>query len=141
MRTPDEPTHNVELVLRCFDAFRSRDVDTLLALLHPDVEVRSLMTEAERPVYLGHEGVRDWFHAVLDIFPDWNPTASDLRDMGDAVLIEIDVVATAAGSGVPIDQRVWAAAMVRDDRLSWYGFFRTEDDAIEAVATARLRGL
>jgi ketosteroid isomerase-like protein len=131
-------TPDVELVLRCFDAFRSRDVERLLTLLHPDVEVKSLMTEAERQVYRGYDGVRDWFHAVLDIFPDWNPTPTDVRDMGGAVLIEIDVLATAAASGVPIDQRVWAAATMREEKLSWYGFFRTEDDALDAIANRRL---
>jgi ketosteroid isomerase-like protein len=131
-------TPDVELVLRCFDAFRSRDVETLITLLHPDVEVKSLMTEAERPIYSGHDGVRDWFHAVLDIFPDWNPTPTDLRDMDGAVLVEIDVRATAAASGVPIDQRVWAATTMHGGKLSWYGFFRTEDDAIDAIANRRL---
>jgi ketosteroid isomerase-like protein len=133
-------TAGVELVLRCFDAFRARDVERLLTLLHADVEVKSLMTEAERPLYTGYDGVRDWFHAVLDIFPDWNPTPTDMRDMGGAVLIEIDVLATAAGSGVPIDQRVWAAATMHEGKLSWFGFFRTEDDALDAIANRRLLG-
>lgn len=131
-------TPDVELVLRCFDAFRTRDVDRLLTMLHPDVEVKSLMTEPDRPLYSGHDGVRDWFHAVLDVFPDWNPTPTEIRDMDGAVLIEIDVLATAVTSRVPIDQRVWAAATMHDGKLSWYGFYRTEDDALDAIANRRL---
>ena len=133
MTTPD-----IELVLRCFEAFGEHDVDKLLTMLHPDVEVRSLMTEAERQTYTGHEGVREWIAAVFDIFPDWSPTPTDLRDLGGAVVIGMDVLATATTSGVPIDQRFWAAATMHDGKLSWYGFFRTEDDALEAVANRRL---
>jgi hypothetical protein len=77
--------------------------------------------------------------AVVEIFPDWNPTPAELRTLGeDAVLIGIDVVATAATSRVPIDQRFWAAAIIRDGKLSWYGFFRTEEDALDGVASRRL---
>jgi ketosteroid isomerase-like protein len=132
-------TPDVDLVLRCIDAFQSRDVEVLLELVHDDVQVKSLMTEAERPVYSGHDGVREWMAAVVEIFPDWNPTPAELRTLGeDAVLIGIDVVATAATSRVPIDQRFWAAAIIRDGKLSWYGFFRTEEDALDGVASRRL---
>jgi len=130
---------DIDLVLRCFDAFDKRDVNMLLELVQPDVEVRSLMTEPERPIYSGHEGVRDWMSAVVDIFPDWRPTPTELRPVGDdAVLIEMDVLATAATSRVPIDQRFWAAVIIRDDKLSWFGFFRNEEDALDAVASRRL---
>jgi ketosteroid isomerase-like protein len=139
VNTPDERSQDIELVLRCFEAFSGRDIDTLLTMLHSDVEVRSLMTEAERQIYTGHDGVREWLAAVFEIFPDWSPTPTELRDLGGAVLVTMDVQATAAASGVPIDQRVWAAATIRDGKLSWYGFFRTEDDAREAIATFRLR--
>ena len=47
-----------DLVDRAFKAFNSRDLEGLLTLLHPEVRVRSLMTEAERAGYDGHKGVR-----------------------------------------------------------------------------------
>ena len=130
---------DTELVLRCFEAFSRRDIDSLLSMLHEDVEVKSLMTEPEREVYSGHDGVREWLAAVLQIFPDWSPNPSNLRDLGGAVIVTMDVQATAATSGVRIDQRFWAAASIREDKLSWYGFFRTEEDALEAIALVRLR--
>jgi hypothetical protein len=58
--------------------------------------VRSLLTEPERPLYHGHEGVRDWFDAVFGVFPG-------------------------AGSGV------------QADKITFFGFFRTEADALKAV--------
>jgi ketosteroid isomerase-like protein len=126
-------------VLSAFAAFSSRDIDTLLDLSHDDVEVKSLMTEPEREVYEGHDGIRQWLSAVFEIFPDWQPTPVDLRDFGDAVLVAMDVVATAIASGVRLEGRYWAAARMHDGKLSWYGFFRTEEDALEAIAMQRLR--
>jgi ketosteroid isomerase-like protein len=125
---------DIDLVLRCFEAFTKRDLETLLTMLSGDVQVRSLMTEAEQVYYHGHEGVRVWLEAVFEIFPDWTPQPVELTDLGGAVLVRMDVTATAAVSGARIDQVFWAAATPRDGKLSWYGFFRTEDDARAAIA-------
>jgi hypothetical protein len=68
------------------------------------------------------------------VFPDWNPqprAASHHED--DAVVIGLDVTATGAGSGVPIDQTYWLGARVRAGKITFFGFFRTEADALEAV--------
>jgi ketosteroid isomerase-like protein len=130
-------SQDIALVERAFDAFVRRDIDLLLTMVDEDVQVRSLMTEAEQVHYYRHDGVREWLDAVFEIFPDWTPHPSELRDLGGAVLVAMDVVATAAASGVRIDQRLWAAATMRDGKLTWYGFFRTEDDALAAIEERR----
>jgi ketosteroid isomerase-like protein len=130
-------SQDIDLVLRCFTTFRERDIETLLTMLEDDVVVRSLMTEAERVEYRGHQGVREWLTAIFEIFPDWTPEPSELHDLGGAVLVRMDVTATATSSGVPIDQRIWCAATTRDGKVRWYGFFRTEDDALAAIEASR----
>ena len=62
------------------EAFMARDVDGILELADEEIVVRSLLTEAERPIYHDHAGVR-----------------------------------------------------VRDAKIVFFGFFRTESDALEAV--------
>jgi ketosteroid isomerase-like protein len=122
------------VVQRAVRAFMARDLDGILATADEEIVLRSLLTEAERPLYYGHAGVRDWFEAVFGVFPDWRPkprTAS--LDEDGAVVIGLDVTATGAGSGVPIDQTYWLGARVRADKITFFGFFRTEEDAREAV--------
>jgi ketosteroid isomerase-like protein len=125
---------DVELVMKCFEAFARRDIETLLTMLAPDVRVRSLMTEAERIHYDGHDGVRVWLDAVFGVFPDWTPAPADVADLDGAVLVRMEVTATAVASRVRIDQGLWAAATPRDGKLTWFGFFRTEEDARAAIA-------
>ena len=48
-------------------------------------------------------------------------------------MIPLDVTATGAGSGVPIDQTYWLGARVQADKIIFFGFFRTEADALDAV--------
>jgi ketosteroid isomerase-like protein len=123
-----------QLVRRAVDAFMARDLGGILAVADPEIELRSLLTEAERPLYRGHEGVRDWFHAVFGVFPDWRPQPrAASHDEDGAVVIPLDVTATGAESGVPIDQNYWLGARVQADKIVFFGFFRTESDAMDAV--------
>ena len=123
-----------QLVRRAVEAFMAQDLDGLLEVADPEIELRSLLTEAERPLYHGHGGVGDWFDAVFGVFPDWRPQPqAATHDENDAVVIPLDVTATGAGSGVPVDQRYWLGARVRADKIIFFGFFRTESDAKDAV--------
>ena len=122
------------LVQRAVDAFMARDLEGILALADTRIELRSLLTEAERPLYHGHDGVREWWDAVFSVFPDWRPQPRAASyDENGAVVIGLDVTATGAGSGVPIDQTYWLGARVRAGKITFFGFFRTEPDALKAV--------
>jgi hypothetical protein len=94
------------VVRRAVDAFMARDLDGILAEADEEIVLRSLLTEAERPLYHGHEGVRDWFENVFGVFPDWTP-------------------------------RPRPASRVEAAKIRFFGFFRTEEDALEAVARQR----
>jgi ketosteroid isomerase-like protein len=123
-----------EIARAAVAAFMARDLDGLLELADPRIELRSLLTEAERPLYHGHDGVRDWFGAVFGVFPDWRPQPRAASyDEDGAVVIPLDVTATGAGSGVPIDQTYWLGARVQADKITFFGFFRTEEDALNAL--------
>jgi ketosteroid isomerase-like protein len=122
------------LVRRAVDALLTRDLDGLLAVVDEEIVLRSLLTEAERPLYRGHDGVREWFHNVFGVFPDWRPRPrAACHDDGEAVVCALDVTATAAGSGVPIDQTYWLGARVSGEKITFLGFFRSEEDARDAV--------
>jgi hypothetical protein len=51
---------SVELHRRLYEAFNARDVDALLALCEPSIEVQSAFSAVSGAVYLGHDGVRRW---------------------------------------------------------------------------------
>jgi ketosteroid isomerase-like protein len=122
------------VVRRAVEAFLARDLDGILELAHEEIVLRSLLTEAERPLYHGHDGVRDWFHAVFGVFPDWRPQPrAAAYDEDGAVVLCLDVTATGAESGVPIDQTYWLGARVDAAKIRFFGFFRTEQDALDAV--------
>jgi ketosteroid isomerase-like protein len=123
----------VDLVRRAFDAFNRGDIEGLLELLDPDIRIHSLMTEPERAEYHGYQGVRDWFAAIFEIFPAWRPEPREIEDLGDASILRFDVTATAVTSGVRIDQSYWQAGRFRDGLITFFGFYRSEEDARKAL--------
>ncbi len=91
------------------EALNSGDLEAFVARRAEDVEFTSLVAEADGRTYRGHAGVRVWWETVLK---------SRL---------------TATLADTKVEQTMWMAARLRDGRLGWWGFFRTEDEALEAV--------
>ena len=64
---------NVERVHRAYEAFNRRDLDAFLGFMDPEVELMTRFMELEGdPYYRGHDGVREWWRALLAVFPDFN---------------------------------------------------------------------
>jgi ketosteroid isomerase-like protein len=123
---------NVDAVVSTFEAFQRRDLDAFLGCFDPEVEYRSLVLEVEG-VYRGHEGMRRWWEGVLTVFPDWSPRIEDSRELGGRVLSRVRAEGPGTGSGISRERDIWHLAEVRDGRLRWSAFFRTEDEAVEAA--------
>jgi ketosteroid isomerase-like protein len=58
--------------------------------------------------------------------------AVEVNASGTVVVVAFHVTATAARSGVSIDQTYWQAARLRSGKIVSFGFFRSEADALEA---------
>ena len=123
---------NVELLYQGFEAWRRRDLDTVLASSHPDVEIAPVMGPAST-TYRGHEGMRRFWDDIFSTFPDFSPELLEARDLGDFVLGTVRIRGEGAGSHVPSEQTVWYATEWRDGKLLWYRAYESESEALEAV--------
>jgi ketosteroid isomerase-like protein len=112
-------------------ALNSADLDAYVALAAEDVEFTSLVAEAEGTTFRGHEGVRAWWETVRGVFDDRRWELLDVRGSGDRVVIHFRFAGVL--SGVPVEQKMWQAVKLRDGKLGWWAFFRTEREALEAV--------
>jgi len=104
-------------------------------LTHPGVEFESLILEAEGGAYRGHEGVREYFDLVREVFGEtWRTEIIGIEDVGtDVVVIESRSSATGQAGGVPVEQTFWQAGQVREGRIVWWKFCRTRAEALEAA--------
>jgi hypothetical protein len=77
---------NVEIVRKVNEAFAARDIEALLALHHPDVEIIVLRSAIEGP-YQGHDGLRRMATEAFNT-ADLQLRIDEVRDCGnDRVLV------------------------------------------------------
>lgn len=127
------PSENVKNVRRAYEAFKTRDFKTIADLSDPEVEFTSLIRESEGEVYRGHEGVREYLEALVDVLPDWSPEIETIEDHGDRMLVRARIYATPPGGSVPLEQVSWQAIRFRGARAVRWDFFRTEEEARAAL--------
>lgn len=116
-----------------FDALNSGDLDGYLSVIAEDVEFTSMIAEVEGVTFRGHDGAREWWETVRGSFQDLQWELLDLRECDPGAVANI----RASGSlgGLDVDQTVWQAATFRDGKLTWWAFFRTEQEARDALST------
>jgi ketosteroid isomerase-like protein len=114
-----------------YGALNSGDLDSFLALIAEDVEFTSLVAESEGTTFRGHEGVRAWWETVRGAFRDARWEVLDVHGSGERGVTKIRISGTLAG--VQVTQTMWQAGRLRDGKLGWWAFFRTEREAHEAV--------
>jgi ketosteroid isomerase-like protein len=125
---------NVELLRRFHAAFNGRDLDALLALHDPEVEVVSLRTglEGGHP-FRGHDGVRSWYGSLLDVYPDFVSEIEELRELGDVAIARLRQYGHGRESDAPIELTVWQVARMRNGKIVRWCAVRTEAEALEAA--------
>ena len=125
-------SHNLrELARAVYEAVDRGDLDAFIARVHPDIEMHSLIAEAEDRIYKGHDGVREWWGTVADSLGRVRFEPGQVESFRDRGIAQIRMVGTV--EGVEVAQTMWHAFRVRDGLLVWSAAFRTEAEGLEAV--------
>ena len=112
-------------------ALNAGDLDGFLALVAEDVVFTSMVAEAEGTTFRGHDGVRAWWETVRGAFQDIRWEVLDVRGSPERGVTNFRMTGTLGG--VPVAQTMWQAATVRDGQATWWAFFRSEAEALEAA--------
>lgn len=125
---------NVKVVRQFFDARNRRDIDALLACLHP--EARFDLMESRSPyrgTYLGHEQIRRLFVDIFDAWDDFELSLADPIAAGDLVVVSVLVNATGQGSGVQLQAQGANVFTVKDAKIAQFRLFQGRVEALEAA--------
>lgn len=100
---------NVELLVKGYAAFAAGDVQSTLALLHPDIEVE---VHTERPdmrssVYHGHEGFLANFSELTEVFDDFKIEPQEIADRDERIMVIVRAAGRGRTSGVSIEARLF----------------------------------
>lgn len=104
----------VEIARRWNKAYNRRDVETLLELSDPDIEMKSIFVGIES-VFRGYQGFpHAYFQAIEDAYERFQVIAEDFIDAGAAVLLLCRIEWRGRESGaegtVPVAVAVWLKA-------------------------------
>ena len=122
----------VAIARAAYGRLREHDLEGFLDLVHPDVVFTSLLLEADGRTYVGHAGTREWWTALHDTLGhDARFTLEDVEDHGHAAILAVRFGATVRGA--ELEQRLWQTVRAADGKASWWGAYRTREEALEAV--------
>jgi ketosteroid isomerase-like protein len=123
----------MELAARMLSAFRERDLEALVDLSHPEVEVTALVSEIEG-TYKGHDGVRRWMGNLLSVAPEhWVEVDSIQPVGGDGFIALGRQGGSAKVGGTPFELELAVVGRFRDGLLYRSQAFRTHAEAREAA--------
>jgi hypothetical protein len=102
---------NNELLVKIYKAFNARDIDTVLAVMHPDVDWPNGM-EGGR-VY-GHDSVRDyWTRQWTMIDPYVEPT-NFTNDTDGRIIVDVHAVVRDLQGNILVDQMLQHVYLIED---------------------------
>ena len=125
---------NIDLTKRGFDAYNSGDYETVIALLHPDVELRADHELLNSGSFTGHDGFMQWSAEWLEAWEEFRVDANVVETVGDHfVLVDSHQVARGAGSGVDVAMDVFWALEAEDGKLRRMHIYATRERALDTI--------
>jgi ketosteroid isomerase-like protein len=126
--------NNVELARAGFEAFNRGDVEGVLALLHPEVEVHSEGEVGEEGTYHGHEGYLRWVGVWLEAWDEFRVEWDELEEVDDSnLLVHVTQYARGKGSGLEATQAATYLFTVRDGLASRVHIYADRERALAAA--------
>jgi ketosteroid isomerase-like protein len=129
---------NVELTRRGFDAYNAGDYESLVALLHPDVELHADHDLLNSGDFRGRDAFVQWNAEWIEAWDELRVDPRSVETFGDhCILADSHQVARGAGSGVSVEMDVFWALEAEDGLVKRMHIYASRDRAIEAIESWR----
>jgi ketosteroid isomerase-like protein len=128
---------NVDVVRRLYDAAARRDDVTPFEVYAEDIVFdisnSRRVALALRPIYHGHEGVRQYWRETTSAFGEIDFEVGELRDAGNHVLAVIREREVGRASGAPVETTHLAVFTLSDGKIIQMQVFDDREQALEAA--------
>ena len=124
---------DIELVKATFAAFAARDLETVLAMADPAIEliVPTGNQVGRTEPYRGHDGLREYFRDVASVWEELRLTPREFREHGALILVTGKVSARSRSRTVSGSTGwVWR---VRDGKVVYVRVYESAADAVAAL--------
>jgi ketosteroid isomerase-like protein len=129
---------NVEVVRGVYEAYDRGDVTAVFAAYDPEIEWHVLgLTSAEvgfDPVYVGHDGVRNFWRLWLSAWETTSFEYHEFIDAGEYVVVVQSQRNRGRTSGIELEWNFYAQVWtIQHAKVVRVEFFPTRTEALEAV--------
>ena len=129
---------DVELITRMLREWNSGDVEALLEVFDPEVEVRpALRTFLASTVYRGHDGVRTWFEETNEPWAELQAEPERFIGAAGRTVVVIALHARVPGGRVDVGGEIGHVVTIRDGKIVHLDGYDEPDAAIAAVGAAQ----
>jgi len=131
MSKPNDP---VALARAATELFQGGDVEGFLAKMDPEVEIFATPELPNPGSFKGREGWIEWTSHWFDAWEDFQIEVEEWEALGERhALMTATQRAKGAGSGVPVQMRVYYLTEYRDGLAVRFQLHATREKALEAV--------
>jgi ketosteroid isomerase-like protein len=131
--TPD----NLHLCSQAYTRFSAGDVDGLLELFHPEVEVFVAPPNFESGTYRGRAEYRGLLERWAASWDEMRIEPLELQAAGDWILARVDYIGRGEGSGAEVTQPSWELSLWQDGLCTHYDVYWDSEQGREAFASRR----
>jgi ketosteroid isomerase-like protein len=127
---------NVEIVRGTIDAWNRGDYEAWIEGFDSECEFRPLRAQLEGEAYRGHSGLRQFMD---DLTLEWEQVrfeVSEIRDVGDKVLVLIRFQGRGRASGADLDVPIGIVGKVRRGKITEARMFSDPHEALDAVGVS-----
>jgi len=124
---------NVGIVRRAHEALNAGNIDELVTLCHQDFQLDMSDRVFNPATYQGHDGIRQFYSEVQEVWERYVWEPEEMRDEGDVVVALLRTTGRGRGSGVEIDRKTAMIWTLRGGKALWLRFYREPERALEAA--------
>ena len=124
-----------ELLLRGgIEAYNRRDVEAMVALFDPEIELHVDAAQGNPGTWYGLDGFQEMINGWRDVFAEDRSKVLGIEMVGDRHLIaEMRQEGVGSGSGVPVEMTNYYLLEIRDGRAVRFHIDGDRDAAMAAV--------
>jgi hypothetical protein len=125
---------DIAVCLEILECTNADDLDGILERCNEDVVCEPFLAQVEGAPYVGHEGMRRWWEERSEAWEKIRIEPGEIERLGNHVLMRRGVFHTKArGSGVEISVPFAQGAEVKNGKVSWWGVYSTEQEALDRL--------
>jgi ketosteroid isomerase-like protein len=122
---------NLELARAGYEAFQRSDLQTVLALTDPEVEIYLPPTLPNSGTFRGHEGYVTWIGQWLEAWEDFRIEVLEMEPVGERhVVTTIHQSAMGRGSGIPVEMDIAYMSDIRGEKVVALQMYQSKEEAI-----------